>query len=933
MSYSRPLNDVNYSLQKLRQPGVIGFGGSTGHTGPIGHTGYTGHTGASGHTGHTGPTGFTGPQGIPGTAVNTGATGHTGPTGTMGTYANDTWLLNNLIGQPSGLIFGTPESKSTEIYIPWNYPNQVKWFTQWIPDIQKFTQYIIPSGDTNSTYYVANASTNSEWIRDNSSSSDNYATILAIQKNNTENSNTFSEISYLDSDGNTITGYGYKFYNSELANLLGNITNENTIKAYYENFNGIGSITESSLIFNGFKTSGSPGPVTVIQLTDSYSFGLDLSWNIPTADTTNIGEGSVSSYDISYNTIGSTIRYYDSLSQSGNTDPDPTNNNYILSNLYPDASYSIQIAAINNSDIIGSYSSPVIFFTSYLEPTSPLSSVTFTGSTYDNSIIYTVPSSSGTTGTLINNTLTPIFKNSNITANISNIPIHIVGNRGRLQGSGTIMTFSVNLNSGTDCSVNFTGFPILGQTGKSLNYVTFSSSTVSDKYSNDYEKGYYLQASLDVTVSYTGFIAGQTPNTVTCKQTFYDNSTSIATYNFYYEKYGFTDYPSGTVNSINISNNSLEQISGIYVLHSTPSISVDISANNMGYYFYRYQPITYTYTIDSYTNSVTDNNLINAYNSSGNQTFNGLITDGFLRFNKVITLNSLSSLYSQTISVKAVLKNINGSTTLSNKSTNIIIDGLSYDLVYNTLPQIIPYVTSTETAGFRIWSAPSILDKNYPDLSYNGIDYYSIPYNHSWNLTNNDNNYDATNELLIYKGSFLTSGNTINPFIDYDTYYLNSGINYSTLALETKYRFATFCWQLSENNGLPYIQLYFTINSESSLFKNNASEITFDNNSLAIFYAIRDTTTDTYDEFNINTQWINANSDLNSVNSATYFNLNRDGLLSIESPDFDGTTSNVAKISVFIPAVSASSSTYLYLRIGCPMNNNFTFTTVKASII
>ena len=160
---------------------------------------------------------------------------------------------------------------------------------------------------------------------------------------------------------------------------------------------------------------------------------------------------------------------------------------------------------------------------------------------------------------------------------------------------------------------------------------------------------------------------------------------------------------------------------------------------------------------------------------------------------------------------------------------------------------------------------------------------------------------------------------------------MNDNIDYLPLASETKYRFATFCWQF-ENNGNPYTFLYFTINSTLSLFKNNASEVTFDNNSLAIFYAIRDTTTNTYDGDNINTQWINANSDSNIVNSASYYNSNRDGLQSIVSPNFDDTTSNTAKISVFIPGKPPSSSTYLYLRIGCPMNNNFSFTTVKASI-
>jgi hypothetical protein len=80
---------------------------------------------------------------------------------------------------------------------------------------------------------------------------------------------------------------------------------------------------------------------------------------------------------------------------------------------------------------------------------SMLSSVTFTSDTdyfyssnnYSNTGgIYTVPSS-GTSGSTIGSTIL-LLKNSNIKATIENIPIHITGNRGLLQGSGTIMTFS-----------------------------------------------------------------------------------------------------------------------------------------------------------------------------------------------------------------------------------------------------------------------------------------------------------------------------------------------------------------------------------------------------------------------------------------------------------------------------------------------------------
>ena len=87
-----------------------------------------------------------------------------GSGGGSGTYANDTWLLENLIGQAPAFSFGTPISKTTAIYIPWIYPKQTRWTsTQLLPNITNFTQYIEPSGNTGKFDIAVESSGN--WIR------------------------------------------------------------------------------------------------------------------------------------------------------------------------------------------------------------------------------------------------------------------------------------------------------------------------------------------------------------------------------------------------------------------------------------------------------------------------------------------------------------------------------------------------------------------------------------------------------------------------------------------------------------------------------------------------------------------------------------------------------------------------------------------------
>ena len=103
---------------------------------------------------------------------------------------------------------------------------------------------------------------------------------------------------------------------------------------------------------------------------------------------------------------------------------------------------------------------------------------------------------------------------------------------------------------------------------------------------------------------------------------------------------------------------------------------------------------------------------------------------------------------------------------------------------------------------------------------------------------------------------------------------------------------------------------------------------------LLMFYSIRDTSNSDYNGSNTNTVWINANSNDPPPTSSNYFsspNGSLGGLISIDNPSNNSTSSSTT-FKVFIPSKATSDSTYLYFRLGCPMNTSFSFTTFTASI-
>lgn len=881
--------------------------------------------GSSG-SGGTGATGAVGPQGIAGKDGKDGIGGGGG-----GIYANDAWLTENLIGQPPAVVFGTPVSKSTAVYIPWSYPEQrqVGWAENlWLPNITKFTGTVASgaTGATGTSYMVAANSTNVGWIRNNVTSS-MPATVLKINKNSSI-ANGFVEISY-PLDQTTTKRWAYNYYDAALSAALTTNT-MNSLNAFYSNPSNVVPNSSGIVSFGKFSAGGRPGAPLSVTATTAGAFQLTTQWDrSAAADLENPGEGSILSYDISYNTIGSSNRYGGPIGQiaaisalSSNTSP------AALSNLYPDAPYDIYVAAINDSNQRGEYTGLTApQSTSALpEPLAPVSIIALDASTptayYANpATIYKVSDTVNSLGAR------NLYKSATISTVAFDAPIHRLAHRGLLAPadsalavesgeSGTIMKLSAVLDGTSNPDFYFQRFPAPTVTPAPVvsadGIVEISTNGVTDCIpagGSSHQKGFYLKAAGAAIKIYTDNLAvGNAAHTLQVKQGFSVGAeTASNTVSFYYEN-TTVGVPTCTIG--NVTATPLPKVSGIAILTTGSTISITSTATNMGTYFYR-NPLA-SYFINNNVSAVkSETNLSNITIGKEADKF----TDGELTFSN--TFNSTVTTYDSTITLKMKSFNIVGESIVNSKTLNAITDVPSNTLVYTTLAQSLQtFATGVPVSGYRILSGA---DLTLPSG-------YTI-YDNAELLTA----ASYTTELLISNGKFLTPTGT-TAYTSYTSSMGNTGIDYGVAAIPTSgYRYASFAWKFPAS-AKAYKSLSFTINS-INVVTNTGNLLQISGDQLAIYYAIKDPSNPSYAEGTMNTVWINANSNDNPASSGNCWNSAQNGLLGgSASPGVTVSGSN-ATVNAFIPLVSpVAANTILYLRIRVPMDKNIQFGGVYATV-
>ena len=980
---------------------------STGLPGATGAAGIDGSPGATGAPGLPGVTGSPGSHGVTGSPGSHGVTGAQGLAGTTGTFD-----YNNNNNTPPSLFFGDPYRTSTNIFIPITYPSQtyVSSFLQPLPTILGSIfdiSYNTVSGVTGTRILNTTKSPfNYQYVKPLATDAnfDNFTYPLEgiiISKNNNSNNTmpTPSIQTFINNNGST--GVWSIKYN--ISNISSGNTGNNRITGSYKNYTG--TLNPSTLEFGTFSSGTAPTPdasyISVIQTFNT----ITLTIKAPSlANTDSDPDNTMASYTCGYSTPGSTIRYNSQISNSGSstvtyTEPSQTQ---IFTGLYPDSSYTFTLQSTNK---LGLSSTTTFtgdtnkFSTSYL---SPSISTNITNASYSFSptriptayfVSDTNKGSPSSTTNLINNV-------SNITLTTSDaLSIqydHRV--RGKLP-INTIMTISAALGSNS-VTKSFNGFPLSSSTTTS-GTITLNSGTTIDQYTTNYEQGFYSKLNgFNIVIPSSSLTASQSLNTITLTQiynAFNSTSSTLATYTnnsntFHYDN--LSGLPTINSSTFSFSNtNSFTKVSGINVVFTNPTFTVNTDITNLFKNFFKSNLLTYTFTLGC-TGTVTEANLTNCTNP--------IPKDGSLvTFRNSSTSATLNTSFNKSISLIVAASNFNGNTTFSpNPVINVICDVPSHLLISSSLknPISINSVSSTATTGYRVWSAPgtlfSISTYMPPMYGYNNdaISYTKFKYDHSWNLkSSNENsitingttysNIDASQELQIFNGyyqsigsgSYTTGINNTN-VVGYTNYssYNNNTLDYSvpvndllndTTTKTSNYRFATFVWDY--NNSATTNTFIFTLKN----FKYNGSTPSIIQDADGVSYLVSGTSgfknriflhyrvehyvdaNNIYispKQSNSSTVWVDGNStkgtisgslgdDINTpaqINSGNYYD-NESNKTVVRAPgslSYSISGSDLVITVSSILYIDSSRKRYIYCRIGLPMNANYAFEYVTLKI-
>jgi hypothetical protein len=179
--------------------------------------------------------------------------------------------------------------------------------------------------------------------------------------------------------------------------------------------------------------------------------------------------------------------------------------------------------------------------------------------------------------------------------------------------------------------------------------------------------------------------------------------------------------------------------------------------------------------------------------------------------------------------------------------------------------------------------------------------------------------------------------------LDYTSFFythtLQNTVNYSGILANSNFRYAMFEWKVGTQPSAVYSNLRFTLKNVVPQPTITANLAYVGGALLRVFYRLEDGSSPSpTDASKVTSIWIdgnNAGSGTLTVNSANYFtptdnSLTRLGLVGAATNSGSDTYFNVSIPSPF--TVSATQTIRLYLRVGLPMNIDFEFSHVTATI-
>ena len=884
------------------------------------------------------------------TVVGLGTAGYISTPGN--TIYNDAWIQSNLINPPPPIVFGTPASQSSEIFVPWTYPTQlnVGFQNSWLPVINSLNVLISTHlTSINPSTIISTLSTGYVDYHNGL----NYITGAVIT--NTVQA-TGIQLKTFPQDG--ISRYAFVFYSPTLSGL----NKDGQLIAFYNNYNVGCNI--ASTIFSPFLAAGPPSVPRKLQSTNvtfqTLSFYFSTPQFVDTLNPTSVA--TISRYDISFNSVPIPgVRYgtaiYDAQTAAITspftfvTSPDSTPGNvikYDATSLYPDSKYNFYVKATNSASIAGPFASTLGISTSYLSPDTGIT-VNFLARYF-----------SGTIKRVTDNLTVTTLLNTNTDWTSSNfvVPLHILTNRGTTSaGIATLATAISGPFTSTGPTVTFGGFPATTPVAGTQSNLTVTPTNVFDQYTTPARyQGFYLKGSNTVTIRQATFSTSQTQYTHTTTLT-QVASPITSQLSFYY------DGLLGTATVLDMAFNfsvatppTATYVSGVNVISGQPTLSTITGASNLGKFFFKSPILSYTNTTGSVTTSFSETTVSNIISGVSDGQFSQSQRIGFS--NGSFQLNSLAAAYALSTSMTVTAANAsNTSAAFLATPLQCVIDGPSVTLINTTLPAS-PETLSSNVAekGCRIWSYSNYDATTFvPPYIYSlgaGSNYSFTDFLYTAATTHTSSIIDATlghpliTELQVTNGAHRSKGTRTDCYIDYRTKKysatLLNTVNYSSVTT-SGIRFATFAWKIAAQSTnysvLRFTLTYVSADSDAISVVNNLIVFTGTADKIYVFYRVEDQSSIVpTNGTSASTVWLDANGTIaNSATALTYYVDTTGTYQQIYGGVTSGATLASPTIifpSLFIPSFSTESPKDIRIicKIGIPMNRNFAFTQVTATL-
>ena len=888
------------------------------------------------------------------------------PSGTGIVTISENWITNYLISAPSTIMFGTPQSKSSQIFIPWTYPDQINvgFQSNWVSEIVSLNALVSTNVAGINPITIINNLSSGGYVDYHDGSA--YITGVVLTK--TAGTSGVQSVVFPQDD---LARYAYVFYNTSLSGL----TTSGLFTAYYKNYNTGSNL--ASTLFSPYNAGGPPTAPQRLFSTNVTSNSLSFYFSTPTlvdsTDPTSVA--TISQYNLTWTSQPIPGRRYGTAvfdSQSATVASpftfisplDGFSGNVIrylagpsATTLYPDSTYQFNVSATNSLSFTGPIASTIGISTLNLVQDSFFTSITFASRFYATAGVTYNRLRTGVTGvTTLVNTATDWTSSAFIN------PIQTTAARGT-EGIGTaylstVFTFpSTILGPGQ----KYNGFPATTPGAITQNALTITPTNVYDKFSasNAQYRGFFLNNSNTVTIGAANFVANSTIYTLQTNA-YQSTSAGIAasaavTHSYYYD--GVPGAATITDLRFNYSSTtppSCNWVSGVEVVYGTPYFSTITGASNLGNFFYASPIENYTVTISNTVATATETTFANATtNLSAGRLPQGSRIE---LSNGTIVSSNLALRFAKQVQLAAFVRNTDGVSATSNVYMSSIVDGPSITLVYTTLPQTLPTaITASGLAGCRIWSFNNFDATNTYVVPFcytpvaTPLSYTDYLYNHSTSLVDSGQTFSATKELQVANGAHLSKGTTTDGYINYNGYQYSATatntVDYSGITT-SGIRFASFAWNTT-SSGTNYSKITFVINytvakSATPVVLNN--QVVFSGYSSAatdkifFFYRVEDQASKLpTDATSASTVWLDANGTTASPASAFNYYIDTTGnQTQIYGGISSGATLATGTITfpnVFIPAFSTAGKTVrIFCRIGIPMNWNFAFTTITLQL-